>query len=382
MNGALLVLDLNGYSQDYDINGFESLRDSIAPEIYGHKETKDSIILISSQPRNDNQNNIRNKSNIFLIGDPGVAKSVFGKFVNKITQGSMYVSGSGSSQVGLTATVERIEDNWMIKPGVLPLAREQAVIDELNLISEDDKPKLQEAMSEQRITINKASIHTSLKITCGVFGIANPIQGNFNPDLDLIKQFNLTTPILNRFDLIFVIKDSVDSEKDKKIAEKMLEREGSKIKVEYDADLLKRFFLFIRSQSNPNFSEELNEFISNLYSKIRKSMNGSSKIKINPRFIETIIRLSKASARLRNSLEVSKKDIFRSFEVIRGTYLNEDLPLLNELFELKDFETEEHNKRNKHNKYNKHNKHNKDLANSFNDKDKYKINLEVNNILK
>lgn len=306
-------------SSEIDEKGFEVIRHSICPEVYGDDYIKDTILLQACQPKNNPSKSIRNKSNIFLISGPGKAKTIHLNFADKITQGSLFISGSGSSQVGLTAAVEKSDDGWIPKPGVLVLARELAVIDELNNINDEDKPKLQQGMNEQKISLHKASIHTDLKVTCGILSAANPIHGKFNPSDPLTKQFNLPIQILNRFDLIFALHDVVDYKKDSAIAKKMISRERKRLKVIYDIPFIRKYTLYIRSQPEPIFDDELENYISEIYCSLRKTSEGF----VNPRFIEAIIRLSKASARLRLSAKVEKKDIERIIEIFKNSFLGD-----------------------------------------------------------
>lgn len=301
-------------------NSLEEIRGSFSSDVIGNEEAKDTLILKAVQSRG------KDKSNILLISNPGTAKSVMAKKYHKLVPGTSYVSGAGSSAVGLSASAEKKDDGWVLKPGVVVTTREDVVIDEFNSLHDEEKPKLQEAMSERMITINKASIHAKLKAECGIIALANPIRGVFNLEQDLTKQFNIPKPILNRFDLIFVIKDDFDFEKDKKIATQMLLRESNKIHQKYSDDVLKKFFLYTKSQQEPTFDDELINYAADKYAAIRHGVKfKEDNHKINPRLFEAIIRLPKALAKIKMQTKVSKEDIDFIINLLQKTYLDFDL---------------------------------------------------------
>lgn len=298
-------------------NSLLEVRNSFAPDIVGNDSPKDCLILKSAQGRGR-----KNKSNTLFISNPGLAKSVLVKRYKSLVPGSSYVSGSGSSVVGLTATVEKKEEGWVCKPGVLPTTKEDAIIDEFNLINEEERPKLQEAMSEGVITINKASIHTQLKSECGIVAAANPRNGVFDELIRIEDQFNIPPQIMNRFDAIFKIDDTKSSEEDEKIARQMMRRKENKIEQKYSDDFLKRFFLYVRSQSEPEFPEELIErYIPEKYAEIRRNARLERKeYLINARFVESITRFSVSMAKLKLKSKVSKEDVDFVLNFLKNTY--------------------------------------------------------------
>jgi DNA replicative helicase MCM subunit Mcm2 (Cdc46/Mcm family) len=240
-------------------------------------------------------------------------------FAVDITHGARKAVGGGSSAVGITASVVKEEESlggYRVEPGAMVLAKELLFIDELNNLPDEDKPRLQEGMSEQVVSINKANLHVQMKVTAGVIAAANPIGGSFslNEEHKIEDQFNIPTLILNRFDTVFVIKDSINEESDKKIAEKMIRRHRKIISHAYDKDLLRKFFVYIRHLDNPQIDDRMEEYLKEVYHLSRK--RNKSTVKINPRFLEALTRMVIASAKIRQSPIVELKDIQTCIKIL------------------------------------------------------------------
>ncbi len=308
-------------AKDIDKNGMSKINTSFAPEVYGYEQIKNALIFQLCNEKNDPGKSTRNKPNILLMGDPGIAKSVLAKFSIAITPGSREAVGGGSSAVGITASVVKEEETlggYRVEPGALILAKEILLIDELNNLSDEDKPKLQEGMGQQSVTINKANLHVKLRVTAGILATANPREGSFKKNSNLIHQFNIPSPIINRFDEIFVMIDNPEEKRDKEIADKMIKRERGKIKPKYDEEFLKKFFVYVRNFCQPEIDDDISEKLQELYVQIRKEK--TEDLIINPRFVEALTRLIKASAKLRLSNKIEDKDIKRSLDVLNKTH--------------------------------------------------------------
>lgn len=226
-----------------------------------------------------------------------------------------------------TASVVKEEDRlggFRVEPGAMVLAKDLLFIDELNNLHEEDKPKLQEGMSEQEITINKANLHVTMSVTCGNLAVANPKYGNFRDESKetIQEQFNIPTPILNRFDSVFIIRDYVNEDKDREIAERMILRQGGKLDVEYDIPFLRKFFAYIKQIKEPTIPKETKEYMKTIHAKSRRTINQG--VKVNPRYLESLIRMATASAKLRQSKVIERKDVNEAFKILCQSQYNVD----------------------------------------------------------
>jgi DNA replication licensing factor MCM2 len=82
----------------------------------------------------------------------------------------------------------------------------------------DYRTSIHEAMEQQSISISKAGIVTTLQARCSIIAAANPIRGRYNAAIPFSQNVELTEPILSRFDILCVVKDTVDPDRDHTLA--------------------------------------------------------------------------------------------------------------------------------------------------------------------
>ena len=304
----------------------KKLIDSFASHIYGYDDIKLSCILqlvggVPSKKRAD--------INVLLVGDPSMAKSELLKYGNIISHKSIYTSGKGTTSAGLTIGMVKLSDGRMIaQAGVLPLCSGGfAFIDEFDKMNKDDRSSMHEAMEQQTVSIAKAGINMTLDAKTSILAAANPKFGNYDDSLTLMDNINIPSPLLSRFDLIWLIKDKVSVTEDIQKANHILDGFTDK-----DSDKTCRFtdrelqsFLNLARKVQPKLNREVRDEIVKIYEKLRQSSN--SQFNVGIRQLEALIRLSMAHAKLRFKDIVDIEDVVSVKDLLISMYSNFDIDI-------------------------------------------------------
>ncbi|MEM4348636.1 MAG: minichromosome maintenance protein MCM [Candidatus Anstonellaceae archaeon] len=313
---------------------YEKMRNSIAPGIYGHDEVKDALVLqlFGGTPGKMMPGGapIRDDMHILLIGDPGSAKTRFLQYVCELAPKSIYVSGKSVTGVGLTAAAEKDEigdGGWTLKAGALVLASGGiAGVDEFDKIDDNERAAMHEVMESQSVSVAKAGIVAKFRAKTAILAAANPKFGRFDPNKLPGEQFDIPPTLLSRFDLIFPIIDVLDEEKDAKLAQHLLsihkfaaeakEAKDESIVPPIDPLLLRKYISYARQHVKPVLSKEAMERLKEYYVQLRGRGKAEGSVPITPRYIEGLIRLSEASAKVRLSNTVEIQDAERAIRLV------------------------------------------------------------------
>jgi len=307
----------------------ESLKDgylnkligSIAPHIYGLKAEKLAILLhLARGVRGVKRADI----NVGLWGDPSTAKSELLKFTNKVTQKSIFTSGKGSTAAGLTAGMEKQSDGRSIlRGGALTLANGGFVqIDEFDKMDSQTTSSMHEAMEQQMISISKVGVSIRLEAQCSILAAANPKYGRYDAELPIGENVDIPPALLSRFDLMFLVRDTVDSSRDVAKAKHILKvfRGGEIDKPLLDERELTAFLNHVRDLK-PKLNQDMEMKIINFYERIRRASSSEvDTLPIGTRQLEAIVRLSQAHAKLYFRDTVVAEDVDCVFDLLKDTY--------------------------------------------------------------
>uniref|UniRef100_A0A9J7ZQI6 DNA replication licensing factor MCM2 n=1 Tax=Cyprinus carpio carpio TaxID=630221 RepID=A0A9J7ZQI6_CYPCA len=322
---------------------------SIGPSIYGHEDIKRglALALFGGEAKNPGgKHKVRGDINVLLCGDPGTAKSQFLKYIEKVASRAVFTTGQGASAVGLTAYVQRhpVSREWTLEAGALVLAdRGVCLIDEFDKMNDQDRTSIHEAMEQQSISISKAGIVTSLQARCTVMAAANPIGGRYDPSLTFSENVDLTEPIISRFDILCVVRDTVDPVQDEMLARFVVgshikhhpsNKEGGVASLEevvlpntFDVppipqELLRKYIMYAKERVRPKLNQMDQDKVARIYSELRKESMATGSIPITVRHIESMIRMAEAHARMHLRDYVLEDDVNMAIRVMLESFID------------------------------------------------------------
>ncbi|KAI5079809.1 hypothetical protein GOP47_0005288 [Adiantum capillus-veneris] len=155
-------------------------------------------------------------------------------------------------------------------------------IHEFDKMHSEDRVAIHEAMEQQTISIAKAGITTVLNSRTSVLAAANPPSGHYDDLKTAQENIDLEIAILSRFNLIFIVKDSRDCQRDMQIAKHIVSVHTSAGAVSKHGDtkekdnLLKRYIEYSRHHCSARLPDTATTMLQNNYVRIQQQMRQQS----------------------------------------------------------------------------------------------------------
>ena len=318
------VNEIKQLSEQEDI--FELLWKSLAPEVYGYENIKKGLILQlfeGNRPSDDlfkSDTMDRWTIHILLIGDPGIGKSQLIQAVKKRAPKNITISGTNTSQAGLTVSTvkDELTGTWTMEAGATVLADTGVLcIDEYDKLKPSAQKSLNEPMEQLSVSSAKAGLVQTMSARTSILAGANPKYSKFNPYKSYKEQLDIPESNLSRFDLIFVLEDAIDETKDSDLADALLNRDFIIDDSELlDIDLFKKYVTWIKGNCFPVLSDDAKVLLRNFYVNTRQEAKDSKEGKpITARDLKALERLTIARAKCEYRDVATVEDAIEAIEI-------------------------------------------------------------------
>lgn len=216
-------------SQELDVIpgfGLEMLH-SFASPLLGLDHIKLGLLLcaVGGMKEDVKGMKLRGHCHALIVGEPGTGKSSLLQSASQLKARSVFTNALGTSKAGLTLSAVKEGGEWMLEAGALVLSDcGICCIDDFSLFPKEDRADIFEAMEHQTMSVAKAGMVCQVKTRTTVIAGCRPVGGRVDSFKDLEENTGLSTPLLSRFDLVFIITDSREAELDELRADFILNR--------------------------------------------------------------------------------------------------------------------------------------------------------------
>ncbi|XP_054655185.1 DNA helicase MCM8 isoform X1 [Dunckerocampus dactyliophorus] len=339
---------------------------SLCPAIYGHLLVKAALVLVlfGGRQKHTDKNSVpvRGDPHVLMVGDPGLGKSQMLQAVCNVAPRGIYVCGNSASTAGLTVSLYRDpgSGDYALEAGALVLADQGlCCIDEFDKLGNQQQALL-EAMEQQTVSLAKAGIVSSLPARTSVVAAANPVRGHYNRGKSVSENLKMGSPLLSRFDVIFLLLDIPDEAHDRLLSEHVMANRAGKgktsstivtrnntntetsILLEHSdmplsdrlkipagetsdpipACLLRKYISYARHYVHPVLSPEAAQTLQDFYLSLRSQSLSADCTPITTRQLESLIRLTEARARLDLRETATKSDAEDVVEIMKHSLVD------------------------------------------------------------
>ncbi|CAG9854115.1 unnamed protein product [Phyllotreta striolata] len=331
-------------------NTFGLLVNSLCPNIYGHKIVKAGLTL--SLFGGAKSNVFRGESHTLIVGDPGLGKSQMLQACASVAPKGIYVCGITSTTTGLTVTVTKDKERgeFSLEAGALVLADQGCCcIDEFDKMP-NQHACLLEAMEQQSISVAKAGIVCTLPTRVTILAAANPVGGHYNKGKTVVENLKMKSPMMSRFDLIFILLDQGNEEEDLLVSKHVLGSHSinksekhlssttnipltnedllndtlrGRLRIDTNQNdliphsLFRKYIAYALKYVKPTLSEEAKELLKEFYHNLRKQFRVGDSTPITNRQANSLVRLTQARAKVELREVATKQDALDVIEIMK-----------------------------------------------------------------
>ncbi|XP_014259995.1 DNA helicase MCM8-like [Cimex lectularius] len=341
------------------------LVNSICPNVYGHELVKAGLLLslVGGATQGTGQITKRPLIHVLIVGDPGLGKSHMLTACSTVAPRGVYVCGNTTSASGLTVTLTKeAGGDFALEAGALVLANHGVCcIDEFDKMSSQHQALL-EAMEQERLSVAKGGVVCSLPAHTTIIAAANPAGGHYNKSKSLVENLRMSSPLLSRFDLIFVLLDKPNEHLDSLLSEHVMELHAGlkkkkvpmymsslslsscldetivdnnmtllqRLKIPPNEhieliphQLLRKYIAYVKKYvPSPRLSPEAANVLQKFYLELREKSKQKDSTPITTRQLESMIRLTEARVKVELREEATERDARDVIELMNSTLMD------------------------------------------------------------
>ena len=306
---------------------------SLAPTFEGYEFLRKSLILqlVEGKRIYDANGNLEERGIILVLmsGSPGTGKSYLMKKALAISPLKNWTTGKGLTKVGLVACIVRDEyGSFTLEVGPLIMSDKGSLgIDEMEKMNKEDYGMLNNAMAEEKTKITKANIDQELRARTSIIATSNPLHKKFVDDDSILKQLApIPGDILDRFDIIWAMREEVDQEK---IGAKYMDRHlqtGGVAQIWTNEEM--RNYISYARKLNPVLTKDIANYFNEQFKKLTGKTISETETEQSHRLRGNILRFAYAHTKFHGigkedkngNIDVTTKSITFSFQMIKASF--------------------------------------------------------------
>jgi len=316
----------------------DKLASAIAPAVVGHLEAKKGLVLMllgGVGKKNGDGSQLRGNIHLCLLGSAGTAKSSLLKWVAELVPQSVYTSGLSSSAPGLTASLLRDPGSGAhaLSPGALMQAGNGiCCIDDFDLLEQGSRHAVHDAMDREEINLAKAGLHARLNVGASVLAACSTRGPASGLAAQRPSEARIPASVASRFDLVLPLDAPGAQSSDEEFARDLLSKiqgrwrpGSSQVEAAASSEELMRHVRQGRAL-DPEISPEAGVRLKSCYADMRRqgafpACGGH----VGPRQLESLIRLSEATARAYLEDQVTVEHVNGAFRFMTDMLRNVQL---------------------------------------------------------